>query len=1025
MSGNVLSRRTILIGWLLLLAGPGVPLAAGQVGEATSQSAIPGLDSLSAHVLLEALDYLEITPRELGFDKLYAEDDTFRLATVERLLDFPLEMPGWQTENLARLRRTIDHPAELARRLGLLCEAASDDPARPTFWPGTRPGEEQDARGALTGRSLDEHILRFLRTTGEAEQDLRRAFENWTAQERERLLMFAPAFWGDGDDPVDKARKGSLHFEFGTKVDTSVEMSEDFVLDLAVAVDREALSRATVRFLEGLCELACQVPPSAWPSGPAEFPGVEGAVSAWFDTPWGLLLVGGPGDNVYSYEALSKVSFLIEPGGDDVYRGRVASALGDLQWPFAALIDHGGDDLYDARGLSYALGGGLLGVAVLADASGNDVYRGDDGSLGAGFFGGGFLFDGGGVDLFEGRNLCQGAGAFGVGALVSASHSQAPPGKELQPDRAFEAGLHVTPGTGAVPIRYDDNDTYTCARQSQGFASTFGAGLLFDQEGNDIYRAGGHYLHAPLLPHDFQALSQGFSIGFRPRAGGGIGILMDEAGNDFYDGEVYSQGSAYWYSLGVLYDGGGNDRYLATQYSQGAGIHLAAGSLWDRGGDDHYVCKYGVTQGTAHDLSIGWLYDESGKDYYLVSDGHGMSITNSVAVFIDVLGDDVYATPGVGQGTVTWARGFCGAGLFLDLEGRDHYPANGPGQDGAVWRQQTYGLGIDLDRDVDLPGEVVPDILLTAADSLREVAELFKTASLWEVGSAREKVRRARKALIAKGPEALVYVAREKLGTKSGLEYRAIRELADAYPDTAAALVLPHLEDDEEDVQRTVIRLLGDLKRAEAREPLEKMLRKKAHEKHWNRLLGALGQIGEAESAPAIRRFLGDDEERRRLASIGAIVALKDTASVDVLVRMLSDPQLTVRSASLRALGGFAAAAIDPLCRSLQDWNDERLTPHESQAALRTQALGQLAAALADSTDEVSLRARGRARRQLVATLDEALDEDTPSVRAEAVAALVRFGDAETLAHVALRMSDEYDPLVHRTYEHALKRLED
>ena len=32
-----------------------------------------------------------------------------------------------------------------------------------------------------------------------------------------------------------------------------------------------------------------------------------------------------------------------------------------------------------------------------------------------------------------------------------------------------------------MPIRYDDNDTYLCARQSQGFASTFGSGLLYEK----------------------------------------------------------------------------------------------------------------------------------------------------------------------------------------------------------------------------------------------------------------------------------------------------------------------------------------------------------------------------------------------------------------------------------------------------------------------------------------------------------------------------------------------------------------
>ena len=82
--------------------------------------------------------------------------------------------------------------------------------------------------------------------------------------------------------------------------------------------------------------------------------------------------------------------------------------------------------------------------------------------------------------------------------------------------------MACVPGTGARPIRYDENDTYQCARMSQGFASTFGVGLLYDQEGSDTYRSGGRYLHAPLLPHDFQSLSQGYSIGFRPRAAGGL-----------------------------------------------------------------------------------------------------------------------------------------------------------------------------------------------------------------------------------------------------------------------------------------------------------------------------------------------------------------------------------------------------------------------------------------------------------------------------------------------------------------------
>ena len=41
-------------------------------------------------------------------------------------------------------------------------------------------------------------------------------------------------------------------------------------------------------------------------------------------------------------------------------------------------------------------GGALLGVAVLIDAEGDDVYRGTDGTMGAGLFGVGLLADLGG-----------------------------------------------------------------------------------------------------------------------------------------------------------------------------------------------------------------------------------------------------------------------------------------------------------------------------------------------------------------------------------------------------------------------------------------------------------------------------------------------------------------------------------------------------------------------------------------------------------------------------------------------------
>jgi hypothetical protein len=676
--------------------------------ERSVEGPIPGLDSLTSVYLRRALEDLEIRPEELGFDKLYAEDDTFRLSIVEEILNDPLRLPGWQTSTVADLSDRVDDLSGLAGYLGRLCEAPD-------------AGERDDGESSIPprgGRETDLHraVERFTRRCATAEASLRQAFANLTDQDRALILSLAPAFWGDWEDPdsPDKMRRGAFQREFGIAVPPSLDSTDTItgnpILDAAAKLDRPALTRASRLFLAALLDLSDAVG-SAGVSGNAKkkMNGVTGPVTAVFETSWGLLVIGGPGSNVYSKEALSRIAFLIEPGGDDLYRGRAASAVGGLLRPLGALVDESGDDIYEAGERSFCLGGAVFGVAALIDRSGNDSYRGDDGTEGAGFFGAGFLYDGAGVDYFEGRNFSQGAGAFGLGALVSGAAQNPPVGPPPEEDPAFAQGIVKAPGTGSLPVRYDENDTYQSARQSQGFASTFGAGLLYDKAGSDVYRAGGHYLHRPLRPNDFQSFSQGFSTGFRPRAGGGVGILIDEEGNDFYNAEIFSQGASYWYSIGLLCDRGGNDRYHATQYSQGAAAHLTIGSLWDWGGDDQYVSQLGVTQGTAHDLSVGYLIDESGNDYYIVDSGQGLSITNSVAIFIDKMGNDIYSTQRYGQGSQIWSRGFCGPGIFLDLEGIDFYPAGGGGTDSTAWTNDLYAGGIDLPRDIKLPGEVLPE----------------------------------------------------------------------------------------------------------------------------------------------------------------------------------------------------------------------------------------------------------------------------------------------------------------------------
>lgn len=369
------------------------------------------------------------------------------------------------------------------------------------------------------------------------------------------------------------------------------------------------------------------------------------AISTWRSRTWrfGSLTVGlgGKERDVHSE------TVVLDAGGDDLYTGG------------AVVLDVSGNDVYrDA-------GPGLLGVALLVDLAGDDRYLGKNFSQGGAAFGASLLLDVEGDDRYESDQCSQGAAFFGIGMLFDLAGS----------------------------------DAYRGARFVQGFGGTRGIGVLSDVAGNDTYYAGGKYLHAPLLPENYQSLSQGFGFGLRgASASGGVGILADHAGNDVYAAEVFGQGASYWFSLGVLVDSAGHDKYNLYQYGQGAGIHLSAGVLFDRAGNDAYSCNNGVAQGSGHDWGVGILWDLAGDDCY---QGSGMSQgganANGIGMLLDRAGNDSYAGWNVkNQGDAFFSRGTIGLGVLLDLGGKDRYTHGG--SDGALWTEGTVGVGFDSDE---------------------------------------------------------------------------------------------------------------------------------------------------------------------------------------------------------------------------------------------------------------------------------------------------------------------------------------
>ncbi len=940
------------------------------------------LDSLDKATLDSALVLLNLRPEELGFDKMWVEDDTFRLDVVEMMLKDPLELPAYVDETTAAID-TFAANNDAALFFGFIQDQLKVDIRV------KRKASETSRIVSEPSTLLDHLINAFI-----AAEPLRKEFyHELDSLDINDLIMEAPNLWSEDEDSLKALLEGSWQFEVGIDVDTSREVDSDRLLDIIAKLDTRPLIEAAqiissdaIEIIDlAKAELEGRKIDDSFEK-PEPIPvveGVDGEILAFIESDeFGSMVIGGLTNNVYNGD----FTVIIDLGGDDVYRGRCAGAMGELGNPYSVVIDLAGDDYYDSEDSPVCHGAGFFGLGILIDCEGNDTYRSGAYSQGAGLFGVGVLFDMDGADDYRGAFFQQGAGHCGVGLLIDGG---------------------------------EGDDRYLASAWAQGFASTYGYGLLFDEGGDDIYRTGGVYYHAPLLPHDYQSFSGGFGMGWRPRAGGGIGVLYDNGdGNDFYNSEVMSLGSSYWYSIGILVDGGGNDHYSLAHYGLGSGIHLSVGAFYDRSGDDQYRSRMGVVGGTPHDLSVGMMVDGSGDDYYIVSDGWGGSLTNSFGLFIDRMGNDTYATRGGGYslGNARWARGFAGTGIFLDLEGDDVYPAGEAAADSSIWIRSGWGIGMDLPRDVvdQEKEEEIGEIELTAEDSARSVEDLFKDASQWEVGSARESVKRARKALLTKGVEAVEYAISEKLNTRSSLVKRLLEKITKSMPDSAGPRLIEKLNSSEhEETLKNAIWLLGSIKWEDAVDPMMEMLDRKDREKLRNSLISALGKIGDKRASKKVSRFVSDKMERRRLAAIGALGELNDTTTIATLVRGLDDPLFTVRSAAAGALMRFGSPAIHELDIYIE--NTMSLYP---EIGLR--ALGRI---IAGMKKDASIQA-GKIRYEAVQLFERSLSHPEEQMRAAAVDAHYRNSGEAGRRLIAGRMEAEYSPVVLAAYKKVIKEFE-
>lgn len=389
---------------------------------------------------------------------------------------------------------------------------------------------------------------------------------------------------------------------------------------------------------------------------PVLVPGAKGPIRQRILTSAGEIIVGGPENNTYNLDEMPGVSAVIDLGGDDVYiEGSVS-----LDRPVLVILDLAGDDSY--RGSKPGIqGGAVLGISMLLDAAGNDTYQARDVAQGSALGGAGILIDRGGNDTYVGLRRVQGQALGGVGILCdregndryhAAMWAQGfgnPLGFGVLDDLAGEdhyycGGMYLdsypeTPGyegwgqgvgagirqvaNGGIGVILDGggDDKYEYDYISHGGGYWLGVGFARDFAGND-QRLGATekmYNGSPRRERRFQRFSNGFGCHYT------IGFLIDDEGDDSYDGTIMGVGFAWDCSVGYLMDFGGNDQYLATGGgTQGQGKQAGLGVIYDYDGDDVYkgygqgLCSNAIDYHPLPDCggNFSFVIDYGGEDTY-------------------------------------------------------------------------------------------------------------------------------------------------------------------------------------------------------------------------------------------------------------------------------------------------------------------------------------------------------------------------------------------------------------------------
>jgi hypothetical protein len=404
-----------------------------------------------------------------------------------------------------------------------------------------------------------------------------------------------------------------------------------------------------------------EFPQAAVPKGIDMSTFVEGE-AVCLQTAAGLVAIGGAERNVWKAVA-NMPAVILDVGGDDEY---VDCAVTGGEYPVSIVIDRGGNDHYRST-RKWGVACGMLGTAIVDDHDGNDTYECGDWGIGAAFGGIGLLIDRKGNDRYLGGTNSIGCAAYGVGGVID----------------------------------LEGNDLYDSHTMSVGVGQPGGVGFVLDHAGDDRYRCNGAEPSGYGTEGEWTGWGIGCGFGWRTLACGGIGLVVDVAGNDIYDAGEFGLGCGYFMAIGAVRDMDGDDIYHSSRYGLAAAAHAGVGLFMDDKGNDTYEGKTAASIGGVWDIVTGYFYDGAGDDNYRCDGlGLGACAQNGFGIFWDAGGADNYrgSASTIGNaGSAEYGGGRLAKnfGIFIDSGGgKDNYPRDDR-KNGSEIVEQEYAIFLD------------------------------------------------------------------------------------------------------------------------------------------------------------------------------------------------------------------------------------------------------------------------------------------------------------------------------------------